>query len=270
MAVTAGLDDDPGMEVIRPNARYRPSERALAVARLIGALYLVAGACLAWLTLATPFVAVFAARGRAFSYETAFSTMGWLMAVALPASCLLVGAHRLFGFVELSNPFASRRDPLAGLGSSLGGAYVAIRGLVLPGGRQIATVLVGPPGIVVLGLLPRASEARPMGSHWESRVGDGEWVAIENPLERAARDAEAVRRWLIAEDHDFAVKVYAAVIAADQSVARTAATAVVERGQVPSFLANLPPHRTFTDDRRRQVLDQIRRGVDSSSERANW
>ena len=270
MARGAGSGDDPGMEVIRPNARYRPSERALAVARLIGALYLVAGVCLAWLTLATPFVAVFAARGRAFSDETAFNTLGWLVAIALPATCLLVGAHRLFGFIELPRPFAARRDPLAGLGSSLGSAYVAIRGLVLPGGRQIASVLVGPPGIVVLGQLPRSSQARPMGNHWEARVDDGEWVAIENPLERTARDAEAVRRWLLAEDNDFAVKVYAAVIAADEPVARTPATAVVDRSQIPSFLATLPPHRTFTADRRKQVLDRIRRGVDTSIERESW
>jgi hypothetical protein len=270
MATRAVSGDDPGMEVIRPNARYRPSERALAVARLIGALYLVAGVCLAWLTLATPFVAVFAARGRAFSDETAFNTLGWLVAIALPATCLLVGAHRLFGFIELPRPFAARRDPLAGLGSSLGSAYVAIRGLVLPGGRQIASVLVGPPGIVVLGQLPRSSQARPMGNHWEARVGDGEWVPIENPLERTARDAEAVRRWLLAEDNDFAVKVYAVVIAADQPVARTPATAVVERSQIPSFLATLPPHRTFTADRRKQVLDRIRRGVDANAERESW
>ncbi|HEY2887800.1 MAG TPA: hypothetical protein VGJ17_04245 [Candidatus Limnocylindrales bacterium] len=258
------------MEVIRPDAGYRPSERALAVARLIGALYLVTGVCLAWLTLATPFVAVFAARGRAFADETAFNTLGWLVAVALPATCLLVGAHRLVGFTELPNPFRTRRDPLAGLGSSLGTAYVAIRGLVLPGGRQIASVLVGPPGIVVLGQLPRAGQARPVGNHWEARVSDDEWIPIENPLERAARDAEAVRRWLLAEDHDFAIKVYAAVIASDQPVARTAATAVVERSQVATFLANLPPHRTFTADRRKQVLDRIRRGVETKTERADW
>ncbi len=258
------------MEVIRPNSRYRPTERALAVARLIGGLYVVAGLCVAWLTLATPFVAVFAARGRAYSSETAFITLGWMLALALPAACLLVGAHRLLDFIELPHPFAARRDPLAGLGSKLGDAYVAVRGLVLPGGRQVSTVLVGPPGIVVLGALPAARDARPIGGHWERRVGDGEWVAIENPLERAARDAEAVRRWLIAEDQDFAVKVYAAVIASDQAISRSASTAVVERAQVPAFLATLPPHRTFTAARRTQLVDRIRRGVEETAERRAW
>lgn len=250
------------MEVIRAHARRRPTDRALAVARLIGALYLVTGLCLAWLTLATPFVDVFAARGRAFSSETAFHALGWLMALALPASCLLAGTHRILDFSEVQNPFTIRRDALTGLGSGLGNEYVAVRNLVLTGGRQVSALLVGPPGIVVLGELPPATKARPIDGRWEARLGDDRWVAIENPLERVARDADAVRRWLVADEHGFVVKVYAAVIASDNSVARNATTAVVGRGQIPAFLAKLPPHRTFTSTRRKQVLDRIRAAFD--------
>lgn len=262
--------DDPGMEVIRINGRVRPTERALAVARLIGALYVVAGLCVAWLTLATPFVAVFAARGRDVASEPAFHTLGWAVALVLPALCLLVGTHRIVDFMELPNPLASRRDPLARLGSSLGDTYVAVSGLVLPGGRQVSTLIVGPPGIVILGQLPPASEARPVGGHWEARTADDQWVAIENPLDRAARDAEAVRRWLIADDNDFVVKVYAAVLAGGGSAARSSTTAVIKPGGIPAFLATLPPHRTFTSARRRQVLDRIRNGIDGRSAPAGW
>jgi hypothetical protein len=266
----AGPGQDLGMEVIEAGGHSRPTERALAVARLIGVLYVVTGLCVAWLTLATPFVELFSARGRAFSSEPAFHALGWLMALALPATCLLLGGHRLLDLSAVSNPFASRRDPLAGIGSSLGGAYVAVRDLVLPGGRHISALIVGPPGIVVLGQLPRSSDARPMGSHWEGRTGDDQWVAIENPLDRAARDAEAVRRWLVAEDHDFVVKVYAVVLARDSAVGRTATTAVLDRAGLPGFLASLPPHRTFTAARREQVLDRIRRGVDTGSSPSSW
>jgi hypothetical protein len=258
------------MEVIRPNARSRPTERALAVARLIGALYVVAGLSVAWLTLETPFVDVFAARGRALANEPAFHTLGWVVALCLPALCLLVGTHRILDFVDLPNPFRARRDPLARLGSGLGDAYVAVRGLVLPGGREIATLLVGPPGIVVLGQLPAARDARSVGSHWEARTSDDQWVAIENPLDRAARDAEAVRRWLIAEDHDYVVKVYAAVITGGGSAVRSSTTSVIDQRGIPAFLATLPPHRTFTTARRRQLVERIRQGTGSAGLPAGW
>ncbi len=230
----------------------------------------MAGLSVAWLTLETPFVDIFSARGRAFANEPAFHTLGWVVALSLPALCLLVGAHRMLDFVELPNPFALRRDPLARLGSSLGDAYVAVRGLVLPGGREVGALLVGPPGIVVLGQLPAARDARPIGGHWEARTRDDEWVAIENPLDRVARDAEAVRRWLMADDHDFVVKVYAAVVAGRGSAVRSSTTSVVDQGGIPAFLATLPPHRTFTSDRRRQVLDRIRQGAGTAGLSAGW
>ena len=258
------------MEVIRAGGRSRPSVRALAIARLIGVLYVVTGLCVAWLTLATPFVALFSARGRAFASEPAFHALGWLFALGLPATCLLLGGHRLLDFSEIPNPFRSRRGLLAGLGSSLGGDYVAVSGLVLPGGRYVEALLVGPPGIVVLGQLPRQSDARPVGGHWEARTRDDQWVAVENPLDRAARDAEAVRRWLVADDHDFVVKVYAVVLASDDAIGRTKTTAVIDRAGLPGFLASLPPHRTFTSARRDQVVARIRQGIDPGASPSNW
>lgn len=251
------------MEVITSRGRRRPTARALAFARLIGALYVGTGLWTAWLTLTTPFVDVFAAHGQAFASESAFHALGWAMALALPAICLIVGTHRILDFASLPNPFGSRRDPLAGLWSSLGSDYVAVRDLGLPGGRQISTMLIGPQGIVVLGRLPNAKVAREVDGRWEGRVDDGQWIAIEDPLQRTARDAEAVRRWLASEEHGFLVKVYAAAIAdgdpsASDRVARTATTAVVRAGDVPAFLGSLPPHRTFSSARRRQVLDRIR------------
>lgn len=261
MAPGGGVGEDPDMEVIRAHARRRPTPRALAIARLIGALYVVTGLCLAYLTLATPFVEVFAAHGRAVSNENAFHALGWLMALALPAICLVLGTHRILDFTELQNPLSVRRDPLAGLGSTLGQDYVAVRDLILPGGRAVGTLIVGPHGIVVLGQLPSADVARLVDGRWEA-VADGQWVAIENPLERTARDAEAVRRWLASDEHGFVVKVYAAVVAGDDSVTRNATTSVIGRGQIPAFLASLPPHRTFSSHRRRQILDRIRAILD--------
>ena len=42
---------------------------------------------------------------------------------------------------------------------------------------------------------------------------NGRWVPIENPLDRATRDAERVRRWLATDDRDFVIKALNAQIA---------------------------------------------------------
>ena len=250
------------MEVIRSQARRRPSPRALAIARLIGALYVLTGLWVAWLTLTTPFVDVITAHGPTASSQVAFHALGLVTALAIPAICLLLGTNRILEFADIRNPLVARRDPLASLGSRLGPDYAVVRKLVLPGGRQVGALIVGPPGIVVVGALPRPGDARPMDGRWEARLADDQWVAFENPLERAARDAEAVRRWLDSDEHGFVVKVYAAVVATDDSVAGSSTTAVVRLGQIPAFLDKLPPHRTFTSDHRRRVLAHIRSALD--------
>jgi hypothetical protein len=246
------------MEVIRSQVRSRPGSRALAIARLIGVLYVVTGLGVAWLTLTTPFVDAITAHGPTASSQNAYHAVGLVTALVIPAICLLLGTNRILEFADVRNPLGARRDRLASLGSHLGADYAVVRNLSLPGGRHVGALIVGPPGIVVVGALPRPSDARPMDGRWEARVADDQWVAIENPLERAARDAEAVRRWLDSDEHGFVVKVYAAVIASSDSVAGSSTTAVVRIGQIPAFLDKLPPHRTFSSDHRRRVLDHIR------------
>jgi hypothetical protein len=247
------------MEVIRAEGRRRPSARALAVARLIGLGYIIAGLAIAWLTLSTPYVDVFAAHGRAFAGETTVHALAWLTALALPGLCLIIGAHRIVDFAEVPNPFAGRRTEVtAGLEASLGSDYAAVHDLVLPGGRRIARLIVGPEGIVVLGQVPDRKAIRQVEGHWEGRIDDVHWLPIEDPYDRTARDAEAVRRWLVGDEHGFVVKVYALMITDDDPPVRNPNVAIARPGQVPAYLAALPPHRTFTPARRGQVLDRIR------------
>ena len=250
------------MEVIRAEGRCRPSPRALAVARLIGLGYVLAGLWIAWLTLTTPYVDVFAAHGRAFAGDGTVHALAWLTALALPGLCLLVGAHRILGFAEVTNPFAGRRgDPTTGLETTLGTDYAAVHDLVLPGGRQIARMIVGPQGVVVLARLPDPSRTRQVDGHWEGRVDADHWIPVEDPCDRTARDAEAVRRWLVGDEHGFVVKVYAVMIAEADPADRNPNVAMVRPGGLPAYLASLPPHRTFTPARRRQVLDRIRESL---------
>jgi hypothetical protein len=258
MAPALPTAHDPAMEVIRALGRPRPTPRALAIARLIGCLYVVAGLGIAWLTLTTPFVDVFAAHSQAFAGATAMHALGWLTALALPGLCLIVGAHRILDFADVSSPFTRRRDPLAGLGAGLGDDYTAICDLILAGGRHISWMIIGPQGIVVLGRLPNPSTSRQVDGHWETRLEADRWIAIEDPLDRTARDAEAVRRWLVGDEHGFVVKVYAVVVTDQAPANRNAAVAVVGRGGIPAFLASLPPHRTFTPARRTMLVDRIR------------
>ncbi len=81
-------------------------------------------------------------------------------------------------------------------------------------------MVVGPHGIVVLARLPDPETTRQIEGHWEGRIDDDHWVAIEDPYDRTARDAEAVRRWLVADEHGFVVKVYAVMVAEVDPAAR--------------------------------------------------
>ncbi len=81
---------------------------------------------------------------------------------------------------------------------------------------------------------------------------------MESPLDRAARDAERVRRWFAHDDQDFLVKVYAAVIAPDTTLPRTPSCAVITKTQIAAWLASLPPQRSLTESRRARLIEDLR------------
>ncbi|HEY6057890.1 MAG TPA: hypothetical protein VIV06_07645, partial [Candidatus Limnocylindrales bacterium] len=105
--------------------------------------------------------------------------------------------------------------------------------------------------------LPPAAITRHSAGRWEVRTTSGRWLPLENPLERAARDAERVRRWIGAMDADYVVKVHAAVIAPDASLPRTPTCAVVTRDDIPAFLSSLPPQRSLTETRRQRLIELV-------------
>jgi hypothetical protein len=118
--------------------------------------------------------------------------------------------------------------------------------------------VLGPFGIVVLGAVPPPSFSRHVGSLWEVRDDRGRWIPIEDPLQRASRDAERVRGWLATEDRDFLVKVYAVVVTEDVRVDRSPNCAVVRPRELSEWLAGLPPQRGLTPVRREHLVDLIR------------
>ncbi len=121
--------------------------------------------------------------------------------------------------------------------------------LRLPDGRRIPDVVVGPHGIAIFEALPPAAAARRTGERWEVRFADRTWRPIENPLQRAVRDAERLRGHLEAQERDFVVRVQAVVLGDPADVGRTEACSVVAPDDVPAWLAALPAQRGLTPDR---------------------
>ena len=93
---------------------------------------------------------------------------------------------------------------------------------------------------------------------WEVRVGNGYIRTIENPMERAAHDAERVRQWLSPDDGDIVLKVYAAVVGTDPNVQRTPACALIAPSQVAEWLASLPPQKSLDKGRTDRLVKEIR------------
>jgi len=102
---------------------------------------------------------------------------------------------------------------------------------------------------------------RRTGGRWEVRFTDRSWRPIEHPLQRAARDADRLRRHLEAGERDFVVRVQAAVLGDPHEVDRVEGCAVVPLGDVPAWLAALPAQRGLSPDR----LDHLREVLASLS-----
>jgi hypothetical protein len=246
------------MQVIAVGSSGNLADR-LAVARsfAVAILLLVAGLALAWLCLATPIVSNFVPLGRPSPIQVASGILVWGFAIVLPAAFLIMGLARM---ASLHDSLAASRPRRVTrhLAQALGADHMATTDLVLPGGRRVHEMVLGPFGIVVLGDIPPRSATRHVGARWEVRDDRGHWIPIENPVQRASRDAERVRGWLAAEDRDFLVRVYAAIVTEDATVERSPVCAVVPPGELAAWLEALPAQRGLTQQRREHLTAMIR------------
>ncbi len=231
----------------------------LAVARsaVVAALLVAAAASLAWLFLGTPLVGSLIPEGRPSDAQVIFNILVWTAILVVPASLLLIGVTRFAEAVEAAAALRPRQLSPAVRGA-LGDDALAATDLRLPGGRRVHELLLGNFGIVVVGEVPPPSISRAVGSRWEVRDGRGRWIPVEGPTDRTGRDAERVRGWLAAEDRDFVVKVYAAVVSTDPRVERTANCAVVRPEDFPAWVRALTPQRGLTASRRERVEQMVR------------
>jgi hypothetical protein len=246
------------MQVIAADAPSRRADRyQVAVSAVSAALLLLVGAMLAWLCLGTPVLANLTPLGRPDAIEMASGVLVWILAIAIPAAFLILGIARLVAVLEAIGAMRANTVTRT-LAAALGPDHLAAMNLMLPGGRRIHELVLGPFGIVVIGTVPPPSVSRNVGSRWELLDGRGRWIPIEGPLQRTARDAERVRSWLTADDRDFPVRVYAAVLSVGRGLERTPDCAVVAPADLAEWLVALPFQRGLTSSRREHLVELIR------------
>ena len=250
--------EDGHMEVIHASqAARRPSIAPLLGGTVIGTVLIVTGIVLAYVALATPVLRSVLPQGRLDAGQMATGAAVWAIALVAPAGLVLVGTNRLVRILASVRGRIPRRSATIRALDGVADDVIVATGITLPDGRGVSELVIGPFGAAVVRELPPAAVTRIREGHWELRTRRA-WIAIENPLDRAARDAERVRRWLGHDDADFVVKVYAAVVGPEPTVPRTTDCAVLDQDQLVSWIDALPPQRSLTEGRRQQVAETVR------------
>ena len=246
------------MQTIVSARAARPPVGAVLIGVAVGGILLLGGVVLGWLAFTTPVLSGLSATSvRPDPAQVAMGAVVWGVGLVAPPCFAIVGALRL-SHVARSLSAKPPLRALSRIGDTLGDDYVAASSVRLPDGRVVRDLVLGPFGFAVISELPPASVIRHAGNSWEIRRSDGRWVHLEHPLERAARDAERVRRWIASTERDYVVKAYAAVVTPDPTVIRTANCAVIRSDQVAAWLTSLPAARALTPDRRADLVGEIR------------
>jgi len=179
------------------------------------------------------------------------------VAFAAPAGLAIVGIARLGDAAVHARGARGAATPVARRAALLPAGCTVFARIFLPDGRRIPDVVVGPHGIALFESLPPAAATRRTGDRWEVRFADRSWRSIENPLQKAVRDADRLRRHLEAQERDFVVRVQAAVLGDPGAVGRIDGCSVVALDDVPAWLAALSAQRGLTADRLAHVRELI-------------
>jgi hypothetical protein len=248
------------MEVIQARKRGSPTAgyTRIVVAALIGALLVGVGLAVAYLALSTPIVATISRLGQG-RIGSVGGALTYALAFLIPGSLVVAGVSRIASALDLQDALRGpRKRPVASLAGELPDDYSVAEGVRLPDRRVVPEVVVGPAGLLVVEELPPSAASRHRGPYWEVRLAIGRWIPIENPVERAARDAARLKNWLRSEEEDLSPRMYAAVIADGHEVERTNEVAVLTRDQIPAFLAAMPPIHHMTRERRARITNLLR------------
>jgi hypothetical protein len=246
------------MEVIAPpRTMQRFSAAPVIGGTLVGTLLVVGGLVMGYVVFATPFLTWLMPSGHFGAGEAVVGILIWSIGLVAPAAFVLLGTARLARLLSDAKGRIPMKSALERTIGSLPEGVVLATGLTLSDGRGIANLLVGPFGAAVIRELPPAAGTRVRNGNWELRTARG-WIPLENPLDRASRDAERVRRWLAHDDADFVVKTYAAVVGNAPSIARTSSCAVLTPDQIGPWVAALPAQRSLTAGRIERIIETVR------------
>jgi hypothetical protein len=240
----------------RPVGSRAPS-LAVAGRTITGVGWLAVGFAAGWLVFATPLLA------RAVSFNSRSVTAPLFGAVALaialtaPTCFVLLGVARLAGAAAHLRGRAGPIRPVHAMVARLPAGVESLPTVRLPDGRVIPDVVLGPHGIAFFEPLPPPAATRHVGGTWEVRFADGRWRPIENPLDRATRDAAGLRRFLAEDDCGFVVKVHPAVTSSAPQVERSDTCAVVALNDVPVWIAALPAQRSLSAERLQHVRELL-------------
>lgn len=254
------------MQVLQAaHARTAPLRLAALPGLLLGLGLIGSGLTLAIVELTSTALSDLLVRARPGAMGTAVGILGWGLGLILPISLVLVGSIRT---VRVFRRAPRRRlERFLDLVGELPADHTVALGVALPDGRRIPAVVVAPDGIALFEYLPPPGAMRYRMGHWEARISGSGWTPIEEPLSRARRDADELRRMLWDPTQDQQMTVYPAVI---DEAARTrrspyeprvsGATLLAPDG-VRAFIDALPATRRLTPGRQELLVDRIRAAI---------
>lgn len=243
----------------RPTRGRSPGGSVLAAAgpAVVGLAWLAVALAAAWVVFATPLLSDLAGPGSGSAGGSAVAVVVWAVALTAPAAFAILGLARLGAAMNRVRVARRRVPPVTRIADRLPPGSTVYPRIRLPDGRRIPDVVVGPHGIALFEPLPPLQAVRRSGDRWEVRFSDRRYRQIENPLHRAIRDGERLRRHLDAQERDFTVRVHVAVLGDPAAVTRTEGCAVVALDDVPAWLAALPAQRGLTSVRLEHLHDVI-------------
>jgi hypothetical protein len=152
--------DDAAMQVITSRRSSHGGLISVLIGTAVGAILLLGGLLVGFLTFGTPFISSFTPSGRPETAEVVAGMLAWTFALIAPSVFVIVGLARIVAVLDAIASGRPRPTPASRLARVLSDDYVAASRLRLPDGRAVPELVVGPFGVAMLAELPPAAATR--------------------------------------------------------------------------------------------------------------